>query len=119
MLYNGYLYFDKTDFIKEFIESKNKLMLVTNPPGWGKTTSKFMLQHFLEFELFKDQKDCNEDIKDKMNFEILHGMYQTSSSQQKKKLKITRDQVFFNEHFEQYIIIDIMFDSNFQLKYKY
>lgn len=45
---NGYIFCDKTLFIKEFINSGDKLILITRPRRWGKTLNMSMLRHFFE-----------------------------------------------------------------------
>jgi Predicted AAA-ATPase len=47
---NG-LFVDKTLFIKEFLDSGAKILLITRPRRWGKTLALSMLQHFLSKEL--------------------------------------------------------------------
>lgn len=47
---NG-LFVDKTLFIKEFVDSSAKVLLITRPRRWGKTLALSMLQHFLSKEV--------------------------------------------------------------------
>ncbi|MCL2011027.1 MAG: AAA family ATPase, partial [Synergistaceae bacterium] len=41
-----YFYVDKTLFIKELLESKGKVTLITRPRRFGKTMNMSMLEHF-------------------------------------------------------------------------
>ena len=45
------LFVDKTLFIKEFLDSSAKVLLITRPRRWGKTLALSMLQHFLSKEV--------------------------------------------------------------------
>lgn len=47
---------DKTMFIKEVIDSKNKTLLITAPNGFGKTTNLKILQSFLENKFYKKEE---------------------------------------------------------------
>ena len=44
---NRYLFVDKTLFIEEFIDSSDKITLITRPRRFGKSLTLSMLQHFL------------------------------------------------------------------------
>ncbi|MGD0466289.1 MAG: AAA family ATPase [Gammaproteobacteria bacterium] len=45
------LFMDKTLFIKDFLDSSGKVLLITRPRRWGKTLALSMLQHFLSKEV--------------------------------------------------------------------
>jgi len=45
------LFVDKTLFIKEFLDSSAKVLLITRPRRWGKTLALSMLQHFFSKEV--------------------------------------------------------------------
>lgn len=45
------LFVDKTLFIKDFLDSSGKVLLITRPRRWGKTLALSMLQHFLSKEV--------------------------------------------------------------------
>lgn len=45
------LFVDKTLFIKDFLGSSGKVLLITRPRRWGKTLVLSMLQHFLSLEV--------------------------------------------------------------------
>ena len=48
---NDGLLADKSLYIKEVIDSPDKVMLITRPRRWGKTLSQSMLQSFLSIEV--------------------------------------------------------------------
>ena len=48
---NPYLFVDKTLFIREFLDSGDKITLITRPRRFGKTLTLSMLQHFLASEV--------------------------------------------------------------------
>ncbi len=48
---NGYLFVDKTTFIKAFLEATDKITLITRPRRFGKTLMLSMLEHFLAQEV--------------------------------------------------------------------
>ena len=45
------VFVDKSLFIKEFLDSGSKVLLITRPRRWGKTLTLSMLQHFLSKEV--------------------------------------------------------------------
>ncbi len=49
---NRYHFADKSLFIKEIIDDKSKVTLITRPRRWGKTLNLSMLQHFFADEVF-------------------------------------------------------------------
>ncbi len=49
---NGGLFADKTLFIRDIIESADKVLLFTRPRRWGKTLNQSMLQHFFASEVY-------------------------------------------------------------------
>ena len=48
---NNYLFADKSLLIKEIIEDKSEVTLITRPRRWGKTLNLSMLQHFFAIEI--------------------------------------------------------------------
>lgn len=52
---NGYYFVDKTNFIKELLDNKNKVTLITRPRRFGKTLTMRMLQEF--FDVNSDSGD--------------------------------------------------------------
>lgn len=55
LIQNDYYYVDKTLMIKEFLERKSQVTLVTRPRRFGKTINMSMLAEF--FDITKDSKD--------------------------------------------------------------
>ena len=47
------VYVDKTLFIKEVLDSREKAMLITYPRRWGKTLNLDMLKVFFQIEKYK------------------------------------------------------------------
>ena len=43
---NGYLYIDKTSFIREWWDSGDSVTLITRPRRFGKTLAMSMVEHF-------------------------------------------------------------------------
>ena len=72
LIQGGYLFADKSPFIKEVIDNGAKVILITRPRRFGKTLNLSMLYHFLQmnfsqngnlFEglaIFKDTEFCNK-----------------------------------------------------------
>ena len=48
---NGYLFVDKSLFIRDFLNAGDKITLITRPRRFGKTLTLSMLQHFLAAEV--------------------------------------------------------------------
>ena len=75
MIREDVYYVDKTEYIKEIIDDKNKVILVTRPRRFGKTLNMSMLSYYFDItkkdtkELFKGLKIMNADEKylSKMN----------------------------------------------------
>lgn len=55
----NHFFIDKTLFIKDFLESDAKVMMITRPNGFGKTLNMSMLANFLD--ITKDSKSLFED----------------------------------------------------------
>jgi len=59
---NGnYFYIDKTLFIKELLENKGDVTLITRPRRFGKTLNLSMLRHF--FDVRMDSKGLFDGLK--------------------------------------------------------
>ncbi|MBS7124392.1 MAG: AAA family ATPase, partial [Coprobacillus sp.] len=52
---NDYYYVDKTLIIKEFLEKKSQVTLITRPRRFGKTINMSMMAEF--FDITKDSKE--------------------------------------------------------------
>ena len=46
LIQDGYFYIDKTDFIREWLESGDSVTLITRPRRFGKTLNMSMLNYF-------------------------------------------------------------------------
>jgi len=58
------LYVDKTLMIKELIDDKSEVVLITRPRRWGKTLNMSMIQHFFAPSVLdKETKGMFEDYK--------------------------------------------------------
>lgn len=82
LIIEGCFYIDKTDFIKEWWESKDAVTLITRPRRFGKTLNMNMLEHFFSVkykgkgEIFEgldiwEEKSPNGDYK----YRKLQGTY--------------------------------------------
>ncbi len=58
---NAYYYVDKTLIIKEFLEKKSQVTLITRPRRFGKTINMSMMAEF--FDITKDSKELFEGTK--------------------------------------------------------
>ena len=56
---DGFYYVDKTDLIKELLESRGKANLFTRPRRFGKSLTMSMFQSFLRSDVIKD---CSMDL---------------------------------------------------------
>jgi hypothetical protein len=83
---DGLFYFDKTLFIKDFIESENKLMLITYPDGSGKEIMVDMLQNFFEIDVDRKTGKKPDDVSQTKAFKIFNSLY--GKSMLRKKLEI-------------------------------
>jgi len=61
LIEGNYFYIDKTLFIKELLENKGKVTLITRPRRFGKTLNMDMLAHF--FDVNKDSKALFDGLK--------------------------------------------------------
>ncbi|MCL2073896.1 MAG: AAA family ATPase, partial [Marinilabiliaceae bacterium] len=57
----NYFYIDKTQFIKELLENKGEVTLITRPRRFGKTLNMNMLSYF--FDINKDSKSLFNGLK--------------------------------------------------------
>ncbi|MCL2074315.1 MAG: ATP-binding protein [Marinilabiliaceae bacterium] len=57
----NFFYIDKTFFIKEFLENRGTVTLITRPRRFGKTLNMNMLDHF--FDINKDSKTLFDGLK--------------------------------------------------------
>ena len=61
MIEGNYFYIDKTLFIKELLENRGEVTLITRPRRFGKTMNMNMLEHF--FDINKDSKTLFNGLK--------------------------------------------------------
>lgn len=83
---------DKSSLIKVFFEATSPI-LITTPPGYGKTTNLHMIKRFCELQV--DDKGVPKDIETTANYKLF----------MKKRLTITNDQPTFKEHFGKHPVV--------------
>ena len=66
-------YIDKSLFIKDFLERSEKLMLITYPSKWCKSTNIDMLAQFLSIEFDKSNGKIYNDVTQTDNYKMFHG----------------------------------------------
>jgi hypothetical protein len=110
------LYFDKTLLIKKFLQSKDKLMLITYPSQWARTTNIDMLQSFLSFDIHKDK--ISENIINSRNYKLFHDPFATQLNNDKiwSKLKILNHTDIMETYFGQYPVITLSLGDFYLLK---
>ena len=93
-------YVDKTMFIKDVIENKSRVALITRPRRFGKTLNMSMLKYFFSIdeesrELFKDLKimKAGEKYTSQLNskpviYLTMNGMYDTSFENMINRFKL-------------------------------
>lgn len=69
---NNYLFVDKTLMIKDYLDRKNKVTLITRPRRFGKTLNMSMMSEFFDItkdstKIFKDTKIMETDYAKEMN----------------------------------------------------
>ncbi len=62
MRVNDYYYIDKTMYIKDIIDNKSEIALVTRPRRFGKTLNMSMLRYYFDIKL-KDSKELFKGLK--------------------------------------------------------
>ena len=62
----GYFYIDKTMFIKELLENRGEVTLITRPRRFGKTLNMSMLKNFFNIEACS-QKNNSKELFDGLN----------------------------------------------------
>lgn len=91
-------YFDKTNLICDiFHEEKNLKILMTAPPGSGKTAILSMLKAFLEIQV--DERGAIIDREISKNRKLFY----------KRQLMITNQNDLFHKHFAKYPVLSITF----------
>lgn len=76
LIKNNYFYIDKTDFIKEWVESGDSVTLITRPRRFGKTLNMSMLEYFFS-NRYKGQGEIFEGLSiwKKEKYQKLQGTY--------------------------------------------
>ena len=96
------VFVDKTMLIKEIVNSKHKVLLITCPRRFGKSTNMDKIKRFLELQIDKNGDQATE-IKKTDNYyrfeRIING----------NKLKIMNEGDFVNKHFAKYPSIFVDF----------
>ncbi|MBR3458304.1 MAG: AAA family ATPase [Selenomonadaceae bacterium] len=62
LIQNEYYFVDKTRFIKELLDSKGKITLITRPRRFGKTLALSMLQYFFTLENAEENRKLFEGL---------------------------------------------------------
>ena len=76
---NEYYYVDKTNLIKELLESRiAEVTLITRPRRFGKTIGMSMLAYF--FDIRKDSRKLFEDLKISRDIELCQKMDESVSN---------------------------------------
>lgn len=58
----NYYFIDKTDFIRQFIDSHSKVTLITRPRRFGKTLTMSMLEYFFSINRAEESKDLFQGL---------------------------------------------------------
>jgi len=66
------IFVDKSLFIKEIINNKDEVTLITMPRRWGKSSNLDMLKKFLEIQIDENGKVI-EDKKETLNYKLFAG----------------------------------------------
>lgn len=72
----GHFYIDKTDFIREWWESSDRVTLITRPKCFGKTLNMSMVEKFFSVK-YKNRADLFQNLKVWKNekYKELQGTY--------------------------------------------
>ena len=62
LVQNEYYFVDKTRFLKELLDSKGKITLITRPRRFGKTLALSMLQYFFTMENAEENRKLFEGL---------------------------------------------------------
>jgi len=100
-----YFYIDKSLLIKEFLEDAPKIVCVTSPSGFGKSTNLRMLRFFFEMNYEKIEENEFQNLQNKKYFENL------LISKEKKD-----DQTYLDKYQGKYPVIYLNFDSFFLIR---
>lgn len=92
---------DKTEMIRDvFDESSSRMILITAPRRFGKSTTMNMIRKFLEIDADAKGKPA-EDVQTTYNY----GLFMDNG------LQVSKHRQFFNEHFGKHPVISIDYSS--------
>ena len=101
-------YVDKTLFIKEFLESEEKLMLITYPRNWCKTSNIEMLKDFLQIEQELNSENSTEEEMDyATDYELFQREHLISGSSMARKLDIANELDIVDKYLGRYPVINL------------
>ncbi|KAL6592775.1 hypothetical protein U3516DRAFT_609969, partial [Neocallimastix sp. 'constans'] len=100
-----YFYIDKSLLIKEFLQDGSKIVCITRPSGYGKTTNLTMLRYFFEMNYENIKENEFQNLQNKKYFENL------LISKEKED-----DQTYLDKYQGKYPIIYIDFSSAFKIE---
>ncbi|KAL6588978.1 hypothetical protein LY90DRAFT_513246 [Neocallimastix californiae] len=97
-----YFYIDKSLLIKEFLQNGSKIVCITRPSGYGKTTNLIMLRYFFEMNYKNIKENEFQNLQNKKYFENL------LISKEKED-----DQTYLDKYQGKYPVIYLDFNSVF------
>ena len=97
-----YFYMDKSLLIKEFLQNGSKIVCITRPSGYGKTTNLIMLRYFFEMNYENIKENEFQNLQNKKYFENL------LISKEKED-----DQTYLDKYQGKYPVIYLDFNSVF------
>ncbi|ORY05404.1 hypothetical protein LY90DRAFT_519339 [Neocallimastix californiae] len=100
-----YFYIDKSLLIKEFLQDGSKIVCITRPSGYGKTTNLTMLRYFFEMNYENIKENEFQNLQNKKYFENL------LISKEKED-----DQTYLDKYQGKYPVIYIDFSSAFKIE---
>ncbi|KAG4081760.1 hypothetical protein H8356DRAFT_1284806 [Neocallimastix lanati (nom. inval.)] len=99
-----YFYIDKSLLIKEFLQNGSKIVCITRPSGYGKTTNLIMLRYFFEMNYENIKENEFQNLQNKKYFENL------LISKEKED-----DQTYLDKYQGKYPVIYLDFSSDFKI----
>jgi hypothetical protein len=102
---------DKTMLIKDLVESKNEISLITCPRRFGKSTNMNMVKTFLQLEVDKNGNEVTDVVKTD-NYKVFVNQIKG------KSLKIMGEKDFVNKHLAKHPVIFVDFLSAKGLDYQ-
>ncbi|KAG4082428.1 hypothetical protein H8356DRAFT_1284441 [Neocallimastix lanati (nom. inval.)] len=100
-----YFYIDKSLLIKEFLQNDSKIVCITRPSGYGKTTNLIMLRYFFEMNYENIKENEFQNLQNKKYFENL------LISKEKED-----DQTYLDKYQGKYPVIYLDFSSDFEIE---